>query len=396
MTRVTSVRSASVIGCSRPSPADRGDSGPALPRARPWCEITRRTSSSWSTVVISLRRGSKRNSWRRRASAGRPGRHPDRRPAASSSRATSVGSPAGAPPGPSRSALLHAAAIPGERGETPSGRRPLAGRRPRPGSPLSPGVQTAVTRIRFSVRVPVLSVQITRGGPEGLHRGQPFNERAAAGHLADAGGEGERDGRQQAFRDVGDEQPDREADGSGNAQPGGQADRQERDAGARRRPPAISQAARLTCCSSGLSLRSPRWLSEAMRPSSVPIPVAVTRASRIAAGARGAAEHHIRWPRSTGTSVSAGPADLVTGTDSPVSVDMSTSTVPLISRASAQMRSPSSMSRTSPGTSSRASMSCDAPSRSTRARARGGMRPAPPQPVRPAVPARRRTRRSGR
>ena len=58
----------------------------------------------------------------------------------------------------------------------------------------------------------------------------------------------------------------------------------------------------------------------------------------------------------------------MTGTDSPVSVDMSTSTVPLISRASAQTRSPSSISRTSPGTSSRASISCRDPSRSTRAR----------------------------
>jgi hypothetical protein len=60
--------------------------------------------------------------------------------------------------------------------------------------------------------------------------------------------------------------------------------------------------------------------------------------------------------------------DRVTGTDSPVRVEASTSTVPLISRASAQMRSPSSISSTSPGTSSRASISHRSPSRSTQAR----------------------------
>ena len=58
-------------------------------------------------------------------------------------------------------------------------------------------------------------------------------------------------------------------------------------------------------------------------------------------------------------------ARLMSGT---VEVDMSTSSVPVISRASAQIRSPSSISRMSPGTSSRASMFCRDPSRSTRAR----------------------------
>jgi hypothetical protein len=61
------------------------------------------------------------------------------------------------------------------------------------------------------------------------------------------------------------------------------------------------------------------------------------------------------------------PADRITGTDSPVSVEASTSTVPLISRPSAQMRSPSSISSTSPGTSTLASISHRSPSRSTRA-----------------------------
>ncbi len=65
--------------------------------------------------------------------------------------------------------------------------------------------------------------------------------------------------------------------------------------------------------------------------------------------------------------MSAGPAVRVTGADSPVSVDMSTSRVPVIRRASAQTLSPSSTSRTSPGTSSRAWISWRVPSRSTRA-----------------------------
>ena len=44
-------------------------------------------------------------------------------------------------------------------------------------------------------------------------------------------------------------------------------------------------------------------------------------------------------------------AERATGTDSPVSVEVSTSIVPDSRRASAEMRSPSSMTMTSPGTS---------------------------------------------
>ncbi len=122
--------------------------------------------------------------------------------------------------------------------------------------------------------------------------------------------------------------------------------------------------ARLTWCSSGLSLRPARWLRAAIRPSSVCIPVAVTRASP-SPPVQAVPLKITSAACSSGTPASAGPAERVTGTDSPVSVDMSTSRVPFIRRASAQTLSPSSTSRTSPGTSSRAWISWRAPSRST-------------------------------
>jgi hypothetical protein len=83
-----------------------------------------------------------------------------------------------------------------------------------------------------------------------------------------------------------------------------------------------------------------------------------------------------------------GKAERDTGTDSPVRVEMSTSTEPVISRASAQMSSPSSISSTSPGTSSRASMSCCSPSRRTRTRSgknAASARPAVAEQKRPAT-----------
>jgi hypothetical protein len=70
---------------------------------------------------------------------------------------------------------------------------------------------------------------------------------------------------------------------------------------------------------------------------------------------------------SSGPLTSGVSAERATGADSPVSVDMSTSTAPVISRASAQMLSPSSTISTSPGTRRCASTSCRRPSRHTRA-----------------------------
>ena len=96
---------------------------------------------------------------------------------------------------------------------------------------LSPaGVQVEVTRILFSVRVPVLSVQTTEVEPRVSTADSDLTStpRRAISRTPDR--EGQRDRGQQPFRDVGHEQPDREADGSADAQPGSQADRQERDA----------------------------------------------------------------------------------------------------------------------------------------------------------------------
>ena len=230
----------------------------------------------------------------------------------------------------------------------------------------SAGVQTEVTRILFSVRVPVLSVQITVVEP----RVSTAESRLTSAPLRAIS----RTPTARASVIVGSSPSGTLATSSPiakltaaltlspAARPIG---RNAMPAPIATRP--ISRATRLTWCSSGLSSRPVRWLSEAMRPSSVPMPVAVTRA-RASPAVHSVPLNTTSRACSNGTVTSAAPAEQVTGTDSPVSVDMSTSTVPLSSRASAQIRSPSSISSTSPGTSERASMSCGAPSRSTRAR----------------------------
>ena len=105
------------------------------------------------------------------------------------------------------------------------------------------------------------------GRPEGLDRAQALDERAAAREATHADRQRERDRRQQALGDVGDEQPDREDDGVGERQPGERAERDERDARRRRRSTAMSRATRRTSLCSGLSSSPVRWESAAMRPS---------------------------------------------------------------------------------------------------------------------------------
>jgi hypothetical protein len=129
---------------------------------------------------------------------------------------------------------------------------------------------------------------------------------------------------------------------------------------------AISRATRMTWRSSGLSSGLTRWLSAAIRPSSVCMPVAVVIA-------RASPPVHVvplnsRFSASSsGTRLSPASADRVTGADSPVTVDRSTSTLPDRMRPSAQIRSPSLTASRSPGTSSRAGISSSVPSRITRA-----------------------------
>lgn len=104
---------------------------------------------------------------------------------------------------------------------------------------------------------------------------------------------------------------------------------------------AISQATRRTWCSSGLSSVFTSSERAAIRPSSVLIPVARTTA--VASPPAQLVPLNTRsraWSSGRFTSVQA--ADRATGIDSPLSVDESTSSIPTNSRASAEIRSPSS------------------------------------------------------
>ncbi len=128
---------------------------------------------------------------------------------------------------------------------------------------------------------------------------------------------------------------------------------------------AISFAAVLTWTWSGLSSVRTRSDSAAMRPSWVAIPVAKTTASA------SPAVHRVPLKTRSSASISDSEDSLRatlrgTGCDSPVSGDMSTSTLPRVRRASAESRSPSASSRTSPGTRSAAGISTISPSRRTR------------------------------
>ena len=119
-------------------------------------------------------------------------------------------------------------------------KRPQRGGRPWSGaggtpcsrSTASPPLQIRVTRIRFSVRVPVLSVQITSVEPKRLDRAETLDHGPLANEAAHADRQGQRDHRQQALRHVAHDQPDREDDGVADRQPGAErGHRDERDAG---------------------------------------------------------------------------------------------------------------------------------------------------------------------
>ena len=90
---------------------------------------------------------------------------------------------------------------------------------------------------------------------------------------------------------------------------------------------AISQADRRTCRSSGLSSALPRWDSAAIRPISVCAPVAKT-AARASPEVHAVPEKTASGASIKRSAVSGSPAERGTGTDSPVSADMSTSSAP--------------------------------------------------------------------
>ena len=148
--------------------------------------------------------------------------------------------------------------------------------------------------IRFSVRVPVLSVQMTVVEPSvSTARGRLTSARRGRGRATpDRQGQGDR--RQQALGDVGDEQADGEHRGVASEQPGDQhAERQERDAGGDRDdgdqpgdPPDLPlQRAALAPDAAGTGA--------AIRPSSVCIAGGGDHRACLAAGADGAAEHEV-------------------------------------------------------------------------------------------------------
>ena len=123
---------------------------------------------------------------------------------------------------------------------------------------------------------------------------------------------------------------------------------------------AISQATRRTWRSSGLCSGLTRSERAAMRPSSVRMPVATTMTlASPPVQVVPLKTRSLAW--SSGTPESAQSALRPAGTDSPVRVEVSTSIVPDSIRASAEIRSPSSISSTSPGTSWTASTVTGAP-----------------------------------
>ena len=105
----------------------------------------------------------------------------------------------------------------------------------------------------------------------------------------------------------------------------------------------------------------------AIRPISVCIPVRVTTA-RPSPPRHALPLKTMSSACSNATPGSLSPAERVTGWDSPVKVERSTSSEPSIRRPSALIRSPSSTRNTSPGTRVVASTSWREPSRHTEAR----------------------------
>ena len=208
---VTSSRSAGSSGCASPSADERGGAARQHRLGRSLGVQPIAAFAAASSVDISLRCGSKLYWWTRRALA------------------------AGGVDARRRAPGRGAAARPrsGRRCCCPSG---LAGERccrrrsrPRPsaasdasgcgGRPLAvelasrpPSVQAATGLMRFSVSVPVLSVQITSVEPSvstALRRLTSAPRRASA---ADGDGQRERDHGQQALGDVAGQQPDGEHD----------------------------------------------------------------------------------------------------------------------------------------------------------------------------------------
>ncbi len=255
---------------------------------------THTSPSRASSVDISLSVGSKRNSrFRARVRSSPLSGAPSRAEAAI--KASSVGSPNASPP-LSREALLQAAiATASSRTVAPGSRSP-----PRvspPGSPAPPlpppgrttagrgsisisstGVHTETARMRFSVSVPVLSVQITSVEPSvstALKRlttapwcTSPRTPTASASVMTGSSPSGT----------LPTSSPTANTTASLKGRPAPSMASGMKAIPSSTAISAISHATRLTCCSSGLSSAVTRSESAAMRPISVCMPVANTSA----------------------------------------------------------------------------------------------------------------------
>ncbi len=225
-------------------------------------------------------------------------------------------------------------------------------------------VATATARMRFSVRVPVLSVQITVVEPSVSTADRRFTIAPRLARIRTPAASasvmvGRRPSGTFATRS-----PTAKMAACGNESPAANMPSGRKAAPTANATRAITQAIRRTWRSSGLCSTSWHVDKAAIRPSSVCMPVAWTTA--VASPPRQVVPLKSRSGACRyGTARSERFADRSTASDSPVSMEASTSTDPVSIRASAEMRSPSATIRTSPGTRPAAATRWTDPSRRT-------------------------------
>ena len=225
------------------------------------------------------------------------------------------------------------------------------------------GSHSRLTRMRFSVSVPVLSVQITVVDPRVSTAASRLTTAprcassrtptASASVMVGSSPSGTLATSSPIEKLIAAVQP------SPAASPAGRKAMANRTATI-----AMIQVALRTLSSNGLGSLVPRCDNAAMRPSSVCMPVWVTtviasppvQVVPLKISSRASRIEPVTMPAS---------GDRVTGRDSPVKADRSTLTEPSMIRASAQTRSPSATTCTSPGTRSRAGIWVRTPFRMT-------------------------------
>ena len=210
------------------------------------------------------------------------------------------------------------------------------------------------TRILFWVSVPVLSVQITEVDPRVSTAEIRFTSAPRRASSLDAHGESQRDGGEQALRNVRDQETDPEGHRVGHGQSRDEGtDRYECEAdphGDRRDQPGDLFDLLLQ-----RRLFRPPTLGQRCDPTELRVHAGREHDGLSLARhtGRSAEDEICGVEQATGTGVAFG-AGAMTDIDSPFNVDRSTSTTPSRRRASAHTPSPSRSSITSPGTSSTA------------------------------------------